>query len=587
MISMISLVPRAGRGQTKLGASVIASRLASGRVALVGALIVVLAIASSAMASTRVVHHRWPIPYRVIHRSNSSIERRSVWPSRRSRRARASIVGGSQIAITQAPWQVVVLAFIPKPENKLLVLLCGGSIVDESRIVTAGHCVFDPTTGLRTPSEDLLVVAGTDDFERQEVGEQVTLAASVRVHPDYDYALGAGASDDVTVLTLAKSLSFNPLVQPIGLVNTAAAPSEGTHVNLTGFGLQDPSSEANGFLYSLGMTVGFSRQCGGQADAVFLCASASGGSGCLGDSGSGLTDGPTPSLVGVMDTVEVISGEPCRAGSDNGFVNTAAPEIRDFIEGSEAPPQAPRGGGAAVRGVTRVGEVVTCEPGSWTGSPTLVYSFVDSSSKQTLQSGSSAVYQLTTADVGRTIYCQVSATNAGGTGVGRTPPLSAVEALAPPPTKTPVESGQPAPEGSTGSSPKQMLPSPSFPSTLSLAGTSLTTRRDGSVIIKLECEGEELCSGELKLQAEQTFKTKRGKRRVHFVAIGHVGFSVSPERTTDVTLRLSGLGLDMLRAAHGRLSARLQLAQASAGTTETVAVRLIASALRGSATHKK
>jgi hypothetical protein len=565
---------------------------------LVTAAAIGLTIVTSSLASVPVGHHGWRVAYRVLHRSDSPTLRRRVVRAGTLSRARASIVGGSQIAITQAPWQTLVVALIPKPEEKVLVLLCGGSVIGETRIVTAGHCVFDPTTGSRVPAEDMLVIAGTADFAQPEPGEQELKVASVRVHPDFEYALGAGASDDVAVLALAAPLTFNALVQPIGLVAAGAAPEEGEHVNLTGFGRETPTGSSEGPLHSIGMTVGFSRPCGGEADAVFLCASASGGSGCSGDSGSGLTGGSIPMLVGVMDTVEIISGEPCPANSSNGFVNIAAPEINDFIEGSETPPVAPRGGGAIVRAVTEVGRVATCEPGSWTGSPTFMYSFVNSASGQTLQSGSSATYQLTTADVGRTIYCQVYASNAGGTGVGRTISLRAIEAPPtpqpplPPPFSPPSPGSPAAPvtpqlSGEGAKSEEQVLPTPSFASILSLTGSNLAVQRNGSVAIKLGCEGEESCSGELTLQAEQTTANKHSKKRSRTVIVGRVGFSIAPAETMTVTLRLNGLGLSVLRAAHGRLTARLEIAQTTADSAETHTVHLIEAISRGQSKRKE
>lgn len=92
---------------------------------------------------------------------------------------------------------------------------------------------------------------------------------------------------------------------------------------------------------------------------MFVCASSRSGSGCSGDSGSALTSGSPAVLVGVMDTIEQVSNQYCQAGSTNGFVNTSAPEVRDFIEGSEAPPLAPRGGeGASIKGESQVGAVL-------------------------------------------------------------------------------------------------------------------------------------------------------------------------------------------------------------------------------------
>jgi hypothetical protein len=394
----------------------------------------------------------------------------------------------------------------------------------------------------------------------------------------FEYALGGNASDDIAELTLAEPLAFDTVVQPIALASAGATPPEGANVILTGFGRQSANSKPNGMLYSIEMTVGFSRSCGGQANAVFVCASAPAGSGCSGDSGSGLASGSTPALVGVMDTVEIVSGESCRDGAVNGFTSTSAPEVRDFIEGSESPPQAPRGGGAIIRAVTMVGHVVTCEPGSWAGSPTFNYAFVDSASKEILQSGPVATYMLTTADVGRTIYCQVSAGNAGGTGVGRTPALSAIEAAPPPP---PIFSPPPPSTAPTQSAPgvetsssSQLLPVPSFQSVLTLAETSLAVQRNGSVTFKLECEGEAACRGEITLQARQPSKKKHGKK-ARFVTVGHGKFSVVANQTADATLRLNGVGLALLKREHGHLSARLDLVQAPSDEPETMIVNLI------------
>ena len=310
-------------------------------------------------------------------------------------------------------------------EGKDYVLeeLCGGVIIGETSVVTAGHCMFNPMTGAQAPAEDFLVVAGSSDLVLVEPNEQNVTVAAVRVHPYFDYAAGPGSdADDIAALTLTKPLNLSGVTpHAIGPAPTGSTLPEGSSAQLAGFGEQNPSTkELNGKLYSLGMAIGFPRRCGGEADAVFVCASATGGSGCSGDSGSGLASGSPATLVAVIDTVAVVSGQPCGDGADNGFANVAAPEIREFIEGSTSPARAPRGGGVSVRAVPAVGHAATCEPGSWSGYPTYTYTFVDSGSGQTLQSGSSQVYGLTAADVGRAIYCQVQAANSGGTGVGRT-----------------------------------------------------------------------------------------------------------------------------------------------------------------------
>jgi hypothetical protein len=337
--------------------------------------------------------------------------------------ARAAIVGGSPISIEQAPWQVVVISFISETE----ALLCGGSILDETQVLTAAHCVVNPSSKAGIPPEDIVVGAGAEDIEFRP--EQVKGVSGVRVHPYYNPNAGLPAPDDVAVLGLESSLVLDRDAQSIAPISGGSLLAEGAAVHLSGFGRQHPEEELNGRLYAIGMTLGSSRECGGEDNALFLCASSPDGSLCFGDSGSGLTLPGTPAtLVGVADTVQVIDGKPCLPGAIGGFVNLAAPEIRDFVfEGNESPPRAPRGGGAGMRGVPVVGQTLSCEPGIWSNSPTFTYVFINGRDGAVLQEGSSSTYALTAADIGRSILCEVLAANAGGTGVERTSTLGAVK----------------------------------------------------------------------------------------------------------------------------------------------------------------
>jgi hypothetical protein len=53
------------------------------------------------------------------------------------------------------------------------------------------------------------------------------------------------------------------------------------------------------------------------------------------------------------------------------------------------------------------------------------------------------------------------------------------------------------------------------------------------------------------------------------VTIGHYAFSIPAGQTTDVKLQLDGIGLVLLKAAHGKLLAKLEIAQTSPDETET------------------
>lgn len=512
----------------------------------------------------------------------------------RSPRARVSIIGGSLISIEQAPWQVGIFAFVPE----VGILLCGGSILDSTHILTAGHCTYNPETEAPLPAGDFLIVAGSSNLSVINAGEQEAEAISVRRHPYYNYAVGAGGGDDLAVIELKEALSLSGVsAKPIGLT-TSSTPSEGAPVNLTGYGAESTGGELSGKLYSLGMTLAFSRRCGGAADALFLCASTPSGSLCSGDSGSGLTTtDATKTVVGVTDTVEVISGKACLNGAIGGFVNVAAPEIKDFIEGSETPPQAPRGGGAVIEGVLTPGHSLTCQPGNWSNNPTITIAFIDSTGGQTLQSGASSTYPLSAADVGRTILCEVQAANAGGTGIGRTGALPAIKNTGtPPPAETggssglhsgsPSQGGGAMPPGAVGL-PLTTTASPE-PGSVSLLSTSVTVQNNGLAPFKLECVGNATCTGKLTLTAKEIVKTKHGKAS-RIVTIGVVKFSLGGDSTTTVKLSLNAIGRGLLAADRGHLTTKLAILQINPTPeqTQTETVRLTEQKERSSKKGKK
>jgi hypothetical protein len=111
-----------------------------------------------------------------------------------------------------------------------------------------------------------------------------------------------------------------------------------------------PESTPNEALYSLSTELLSSAQCGGEPGAV-LCTSTSGGTTCWGDSGSALTlPGTSATLIGIVDRPETTSGETCKAGLRDSYVNLASPAVQQFIgiiPASEGAPKAPSSGQGA------------------------------------------------------------------------------------------------------------------------------------------------------------------------------------------------------------------------------------------------
>jgi len=514
----------------------------------------------------------------------ANAEPAGAWPAHRSRqarpassrrrplRARPAIVGGSQIEIGQAPWQVAVSGEFTFESEKFFTL-CGGSILSSTRILTAAHCVLNPFTGERLAPGSLHVLAGASKLEL-EAGAQESVGVALRVHPYFEPASPAPVPDDVAVLSV-KALTLSERAKPIALVAAGSEPGEGAVVNLTGYGRQNPEARPNGNLYSIALNVRYSRECGGESDAVFVCASTAAGSPCSGDSGSGLTvPGGEAGLLGVTNAVQVLEGRRCAAGAMAAFANLAAPEVALFVSGSEAPPRAPRGGGAGISGVTRVGSSYTCTPGHWSGAPTITYAFIDGAGAKVLQQGASPSYALSSADVGRSILCEVRASNSGGTGLGRTLPLGPVEpAPPPPPVAVPIPVSPaviPVPAGGVAGVSVFSAPEPSR---ITIAGIKIAVTRAGLALVRLDCTGGLACRGKLKLEATHPV---HGRSRLD--SIGGASFSITKSRVTAVKIQLNALGRKLLTAAHGHLNVRLALIGLETLPThsELHAVRLLA-----------
>lgn len=137
------------------------------------------------------------------------------------------LIGGTQIDISEAPWQVSLEA----DGNHF----CGGSILSNQWILTAEHCVYD-----LQPNE-ITVHAGSTNQTNNSIGQRI-IVDQIILHP----APGNGATpgsdyrNDLALLHLSTPFCFNESIQPITyatLENTDLTDIQpGVEAFLTGWG---------------------------------------------------------------------------------------------------------------------------------------------------------------------------------------------------------------------------------------------------------------------------------------------------------------------------------------------------------------
>ncbi|XP_016967465.1 trypsin alpha-like [Drosophila biarmipes] len=112
------------------------------------------------------------------------------------------IIGGKEIEIEQAPWQVSLQI---QGKHK-----CGGSIYSKDIIITAAHCFFTKD-GKRLEAEDFKVRAGT---AMSNSGGIVVEVAAIRAHEVFKMSK---FKYDIGLMRLSEPLEFTNKVQPIPL----------------------------------------------------------------------------------------------------------------------------------------------------------------------------------------------------------------------------------------------------------------------------------------------------------------------------------------------------------------------------------
>jgi hypothetical protein len=348
-----------------------------------------------------------------------------------------AVIGGKLAALEERPYQV---ALVLRGQSAVTGQFCGGSIRDETHVVTAAHCVFDnqfTQPGQPIAPATIDVLAGTTTLSNEGLGQRVGVAR-VSLEPRYDPST---FRNDVAVLTLDSQVVPGPRVQSIERIDDSAWPDvqPPTALTVSGWGLTEAGTYAD-TLRVAQVPMLSDDDCRGDYPgfdgSLMLCAGSATYDACFGDSGGPLTlpasaTSPTDRLVGVVSFGGARCADPDHPGV---YTELAAPGIRSYFDVAQ-PADAPRSIAApSIREAPQVGRAVTCDRGAWEGTPSaFAYQFARNTATGAVALTDLAPadrYVVQPADAGSTLSCIVKATSDGGLAIARSQATGPVTAPA-------------------------------------------------------------------------------------------------------------------------------------------------------------
>jgi secreted trypsin-like serine protease len=122
----------------------------------------------------------------------------------------ARIVGGVEAKANSWPWQCRLNISLGDGYE-----LCGASIIDNKFLVSAAHCMINSDKNFaRIPERQYTVFCGDHNRRQTESTEQMVTVRKITVHEGYN---PRDTANDIAILELSTSLTFNNFVSPICL----------------------------------------------------------------------------------------------------------------------------------------------------------------------------------------------------------------------------------------------------------------------------------------------------------------------------------------------------------------------------------
>uniref|UniRef100_A0A4Y0BD77 Peptidase S1 domain-containing protein n=1 Tax=Anopheles funestus TaxID=62324 RepID=A0A4Y0BD77_ANOFN len=231
---------------------------------------------------------------------------------------RLRIVNGETAVLGQFPYQVRLTLDIGNCQRAL----CGGSLLNEEWVLTAGHCVQMVIS--------VEVHLGAVDFDDQtNDGRQVLVSTEFFQHEKYNPLL---VTNDVALVKLPQKVEFSERVQPVRLP-TGNCDYAGEGVIVSGWGLIESGGQVAQKLQYAMLQVITNYECHKTFNPLVvrkttICARGDANeSPCNGDSGGPLVLAKDKTLVGV---VSFIHEKGCESGLPAAFARVTA--FRDWVK---------------------------------------------------------------------------------------------------------------------------------------------------------------------------------------------------------------------------------------------------------------
>ncbi|XP_018324128.1 trypsin-7-like [Agrilus planipennis] len=230
------------------------------------------------------------------------------------------IVGGSNASLNDFPYVVQIMAG---------TYFCGGSILSNAWILTAGQCLTDINV------TNITIIAGA--LHEEGVEGVLLKAEELYIHPQYSEPPNdteAGPDYDVGLIKLLQNLTFSDTIRSVQLIDENQQIAPGTNATVVGWGLQSQDVNASYIDVLQAVTVPIISQdeCRSTFNLTeeyltdrMLCAGydEGGKDACTGDSGGPMVVNNT--LIGIISW-----GRDCAQENNPGvYTNVAA--IRQYI----------------------------------------------------------------------------------------------------------------------------------------------------------------------------------------------------------------------------------------------------------------